>query len=113
MIARLAAVALIAVLIGSMTLPSLAAQDKQKAQQNVQGTVVDISKDKSTITVRTGTATRLVSWDSNTKFLYGHSKDAKAGSIGAVKESFYISCAASLDAKKSLTASECVYRETK
>jgi hypothetical protein len=107
------AVASVAVLAGSVALPNLSAQDKPKARQNVQGTVVDISKDKSMITIRSGTATRLVAWDSSTKFLYGHSKDAKPGSVSQVKETWYISCAASLNAKKDLTASECVYRETK
>jgi hypothetical protein len=107
------AAASIAVLAGSITLPNLSAQDKPKARQNVQGTVVDISKDKSVITIRSGTATRLVGYDSNTKFLYGHSQEAKPGSVSQVKENFYISCAASFNAKKDLTATECVYRETK
>jgi hypothetical protein len=108
----------IVVLAGSVTLPNLTAQEKPKAEkaagQNVQGTVVDISKDKSMITIRTSTsATRLVGYNASTKFVYGHSNDSKPGSIGQIKESFYISCAAGFNAKKELTASECVYRESK
>jgi hypothetical protein len=118
--ARFAGVAALSVVVlsGSVTLPNLSAQEKAKAEkaagQNVQGTVVDVSKDKSTITIRTGTsATRLVGYNPSTKFLYGHSNDNKPGSVAQVKESFYISCIAGVDSKKELTATECVYRETK
>src|SRR5262249_22357507 len=93
----------IVVLAGSVTLPNLYAQDKPKTT-NIQGIVHDISKDKSVITVRNGTITRLVGYDSNTKFLYGHSKDAKPGSISQVKGTFYISCAVPANAKQGLTA---------
>ena len=108
----------IAVLMGSVSLPNLRAQDKKAqktavAQQNVQGTVQDISKDKSMITVRNGTATRMVAYNASTKFLYGHSNDSKPGSVAQLKTSNYISCVAAMDAKKELLASECVYRETK
>ena len=113
--AALAAVSIV-VLGGSLMLPNLVAQEKSKADkggQNIQGTVVDISKDKSTITIRSGSATRLVAWNANTKFLYGHSKDNKPGSVEQLKASFYIDCVAGFDAKKELTARECVYRETR
>src|SRR5215471_715070 len=113
--AGLAAVSIV-ILAGSVVMPNLVAQEKQKASgggQNIQGTVVDISKDKSTITIRTGSATRLVAWNSNTKFLYGHSRDNKPGSVEQLKASFYIDCVAGFDARKELTARECVYRETR
>jgi hypothetical protein len=113
--AGLAAVSFV-VLAGSLMMPNLVAQEKTKAVtggQNIQGTVVDISKDKSTITIRSGSATRLVAWNSNTKFLYGHSKDNKPGSVEQLKATFYIDCVAGFDAKKELTARECVYRETR
>ena len=117
MSARLAGLAVsIVVLAGSVMMPNLGAQEKTKAVtggQNIKGTVVDISKDKSTITIRSGSATRLVAWNSNTKFLYGHSKDNKPGSVGQLKESFYIDCVAGFDTKKELTARTCVYRETR
>lgn len=114
-LAGLAALSIV-VLAGSVMLPNLAAQEKAKVDkggQNIQGTVVDISKDKSMITIRTASSTRLVGWNSSTKFLYGHSKDNKPGSVEQLKASFYIDCVAGFDAKKELTARECVYRETR
>ena len=110
------AVVSIVVLAGSLMVPNVAAQDKStvsKGGQNIQGTVVDISKDKSTITIRSGSSTRLVGWNANTKFLYGHSRDNKPGSVEQLKATFYIDCVAGFDAKKELTARECVYRETR
>jgi hypothetical protein len=118
MSARLIGVAavLIVILAGSMTLPNLVAQDKSqvsKGGQNIQGTVVDISKDKSIITIRGRSSTWLVGFDSNTKFLYGHSRDNKPGSVDQLKESFYIDCVAGVDNKKAFTARACVYREAR
>jgi hypothetical protein len=112
--AALAAVSIV-VLAGSVMMPNLAAQEKSKDKggQNIQGTVVDISKDKSIITIRSGSATRLVAWNASTRFLYGHSKDNKPGSVEQLKATFYIDCVAGFDAKKELTARECVYRETR
>jgi hypothetical protein len=116
---------LIAVLVGSFSLPNLIAQDKAKAQKadkakgdekkaNVQGTITNISKETSTITVRTsGTVTRPVVYNPNTQFLYGHSDAAKPGSLAQVKVSNYISCAGTFDSKAQLMASQCVYRESK
>ena len=116
----------IAVLVGLSSMPNLTAQGKaQKAQKadkaqgqpvkaNIQGTVQNISKDKSTITVRTsGTVTRLVVYNPQTKFLYGHSDSNKPGTLAQVKESNFISCVGTFDAKTQLIANECVYRETK
>jgi len=115
----------IAVLVG-LTMPNLAAQEKaQKAQKadkadkgekaNVQGTVQNMSKDTSTITVRTGTGqvTRQVIYDAKTKFLFGHSDNNKPGAVAQVKESNYISCVGTFNEKSQLMATECVYRETK
>jgi hypothetical protein len=102
----------IAVFGGSVTLPKLAAQDKKVQLVNIQGSVMDILSDKSTITIRTGTSTRQVAYDAHTKFLYGHSNDAKPGAVDQVKKSFYIACAVPADSKD-LLATQCVYRETK
>jgi hypothetical protein len=101
----------IAVLAGSVSLPTLLAQAKAKSEGNIQGTVVDIGHEKSTITVKYGGGIRLISFNANTKFFYGHSNAAKPGSVSQVKESFYISC--TLADAKSWTAGECVYRESK
>ena len=117
----------IAVLLGLISMPNVAAQEKaQKAQKadktekagekaNVQGTVQNMSKDTSTITVRTGTGqvTRQVIYDAKTKFLYGHSDNNKPGAVAQVKESNYISCVGTYNEKSQLMATECVYRESK
>jgi len=119
----------IAVLLGLISMPNVAAQEKaQKAQKadkadkkgaaekaNVQGTVQNMSKETSTITVRTGTGqvTRQVMYDAKTKFLYGHSDNNKPGAVAQVKESNYISCVGAFNDKSQLMATECVYRESK
>jgi hypothetical protein len=119
----------VVLLVSSISMPDLMAQGKaekaqkgEKAQKadkaqekaNIQGTVQNISKDTSTITVRTtGTVTRLVVYNPSTKFLYGHSDANKPGSVAQLKDSNYISCAGTFDAKNQLMATECVYRETK
>ena len=120
----------IAVLLGLISMPNVAAQEKaQKAQKadkadktekkgekaNVQGTVQNMSKDTSTITVRTGTGqvTRQVVYDAKTKFLFGHSDNNKPGAVAQVKESNYISCVGTYNDKSQLMATECVYRESK
>jgi hypothetical protein len=111
-LAHVALAASIAVFAGSVSVPKLAAQDKKAQLVDVQGSVADIFKDKSIISIQTGSLTRQVGYDSHTKFFYGHSKEAKPGDISAVKKSFYISCVVPADSKNML-ATECVYRETK
>ena len=88
----------LAVLLGLTSMPNVFAQEKaQKAEKakkadkaqkapekaNIQGTVQNISKETSTLTVRVGsgtTATRMVVYSPSTKFLLGHSNDNKPGS---------------------------------
>lgn len=110
----------VVVLAGLFSMSNLSAQGKAKADKgkqekaNIQGTVENMSKDASTITVRTsGTATRLVVYNANTKFLFGHSDNNKPGNLSQVKVSNFISCAGTFDSKSQLMATECVYRETK
>ena len=117
----------IAVVLGLISMPDVFAQEKaQKAQKadkaekkgekaNVQGTVQNMSKESSTITVRTGTGqvTRQVIYDAKTKFLYGHSDNNKPGAVAQVKEQNYISCVGTYNDKSQLMATECVYRESK
>lgn len=103
-------------LLAAMTISTVMAQgkaEKKDAEQNVQGTIQAINKSASTITVKAGTATRVVSHNASTKFLYGHSNDAKAGSLAQIKEGYYISCAGAFDSKGQLMAKECVYRESR
>ena len=111
----------IAVVVAMFSMTSFAAQEKKGAapaagKENIQGTVQNMSKETSTITVRVGTggtATRQVVYDAKTKFLYGHSDNNKPGAVASVKDSFYISCAGTFNAKNQLMAQECVYRETR
>jgi hypothetical protein len=54
-----------------------------------------------------------VIYTSDTRFFYGHSTNAKPGSLDQVKESDYISCAGTFNDKVELQAIKCVYREAK
>jgi len=102
------------ILFGLVTAFQLSAQEMPAKQSNVQGTVQNLSKDKMTITVRAGSVNRDVIYSADTKFLYGHSKKNKPGSVDQVKENFYISCSGTYaTGKVQLTATECVYREMK
>ena len=102
-----------AVLLGLV--PVVVAQgNQQKAapqQSNIQGVVQMINTNTSTITVRIGTTPRQVVYSKDTKFLYGHSDNNKPGALAQVKQSNYISCVGTFDAKNALVAKECVYRE--
>jgi len=107
----------ILIVLGATLTVQLGAQEKKaKAPKmmNIQGTVKMMDKAKSTIGVNVNAMQRDVMYSADTKFLYGHSKDNKPGSVDAVKEGFYISCAGTTEAgKPQLMAKECVYRETK
>ena len=112
----------IAVVVSLFSMTTFAAQEKKGEKKgaaekaNVQGTVQNMSKDTSTITVRVGTgnsATRQVVYDAKTKFLYGHSDSNKPGNVSQMKDSYFVSCAGTFNAKSQLMATECVYRETK
>ena len=118
---------LIGVLLCSFLAFSLAAQDKasKKAKAvNVQGMVTLIKKDTSTITVDTTAVPgafavekkkngvpQQVMYGAGTKFLYGHSDKSTQGSVDKVQQGWYISCSGTLDAKSTLMATDCVYRE--
>ena len=109
---------LIAVLLVSVVTMSVLAQgkkegDKKESQQNIQGTIQTMNKDASTISVRVGTATRVVAHSAKTKFLFGHSNDNKPGSLAPVKEGYYISCSGTFDSKGTLMAQECIYSESR
>ena len=111
----------IAVIVSLFSMTTFAAQEKKGEKKgaaekaNIQGTVQNMSKDTSTITVRvgTGSATRQVVYDAKTKFLYGHSDSAKPGNVSQLKDTYFVSCAGTFNPKNQLMASECVYRETK
>lgn len=91
---------------------NLAAKDKAPKMSNVQGRVQMMNKDTSTITVQKGNVQRAVIYSAATKFLAGHSKSSKPGSVDEVKNGNYISCIGDFNAAK-LTAKECIYRDAK
>jgi hypothetical protein len=112
--------------VGFLSIPNLAAQDKaQKAEKaadkkgaekaNIQGTIQNMSKETSTITVRvgSGTVTRQVVYSPSTKWMVGHSNDNKPGALAQVKVTNFISCVGTFDAKSQLLADQCIYREGK
>ena len=101
------------VLLMLVVATSLFAADKPPKLTNVQGRIQMLDKTASSITVDAKGVMRKVLYDSDTKFLYGHSKNSKPGSAEQLKESEYISCAGTYDDKTVLRAKECVYRETR
>ena len=118
---------LLGALLGSLLAFSLAAQDKAATKAktvNVQGKVTSVKKDTSTITVdasavpgayvvqsKKSSVPQQVMYGTQTKFLYGHSDKNTPGSVDKVKQGWYISCSGTLDAKSTLMATDCVYRE--
>jgi len=108
-----------------LSIPNLAGQapkgekaaDKKGAEKkaNIQGTIQNMSKETSTISVRvgSGTVTRQVVYSPSTKWLVGHSNDNKPGALAQVKVTNFISCVGTFDAKSQLMADQCIYREGK
>jgi hypothetical protein len=89
-----------------------AAADKTAKPSNLQGTVKMVDKNNSTMRIARGNADREIVYTADTKFMYGHSKSNKAGSVDQVKEGDYISCSGTFTGVK-LNATECIYREAK
>src|ERR1051326_4090381 len=107
--------AVLGILMGVVLAFSLGAKDKApKAAKaiNVQGRVQMIDKNTSAITVQKGNIKKVVVYSGDTKFMYGHSKNNKPGTMDQVKEGWYISCSGPVNDKMQLMAKECVYRET-
>ena len=90
----------------------LGAQEKKEKTVNYQGSVQGVNKSTSMIMIKEGDVVRNVMFSASTKFLYGHSKDNKPGSLDQVKDGNYISCAGTMDGNH-VMAKECVYREAK
>src|SRR5262245_21163203 len=87
---------------------------KAPKMANIQGNVQMIDKGTMTISVRTSNAKKDVIYSADTKFLAGHSKDNKPGTVDEVKDNFFISCTGTYaTGKVRLMAKECVYRATK
>jgi len=103
-----------AALLTLLLAANVVAADKPPKMMNLQGSVQMFDKNATSITVVTkGGVKRKVIYSSDTKFLYGHSKNSKPGFSDQVKESSYISCAGTYNDKMELKATECICREAK
>ena len=90
------------------------AKDKDPKAQNLQGKVQMMNPDNSTVTVeQKGGVRRQVLYSGETKFLLGHSKNAKPGGLDGIREGSYISCNGAFNDRVQLVAKECVYRDAK
>ena len=81
----------------------------------VSGNVMNMSKDKSEITIRSGTAGRVVEYTSATAFTAGSVSNAKAGtpaSFNDVNVGNYLTCVGPWDGVK-LAATNCTIRPAK
>src|SRR5690349_17403863 len=90
----------------------LAAADKAG---RLSGSVVNMSKDKSEITIQAGTAGRVVEYTRATTFTAGSPSNAKAAaaaSAGDVNVGNYLTCVGAWDGVK-LAATNCTIRPSK
>lgn len=81
----------------------------------LSGSVVNVSKDKSEITVRQGTASRIVEFSGATNFTAGsttNSKVAAPASSNDVNAGNYLTCVGTWDGVK-LAAKNCTVRPSK
>src|SRR5215469_7877621 len=81
----------------------------------LSGSVMNVSNDKSEITIRYGTAGRVVEYNSATTFTRGSASDAKAAaraSSNDVAPGNYLTCVGSWDGVK-LAATNCTIRPSK
>ena len=99
------------VLVGGAIGPAGAADKKAKEGQ-ITGKVHMIERDKSTIVVSKGVIQRQVTYNSDTKWMYGTQASNKPGSLDELKENWYINCKGTFDGVK-LVASACRFRESK
>jgi len=99
------------VVIGMAIGPGRAA-DKKTMEGQVTGRVHMIEKDKSTIVVMKGTTQRRVTYNSDTKWMYGTQTNNKPSSLDDLKENWYVNCKGTFDGVK-LAASACRFRESK
>jgi hypothetical protein len=81
----------------------------------LSGSVMNLSKDKSEITIRSGTAGRVIEYTSATTFTAGSISNAKAGtpaSFNDVDVGNYLTCVGAWDGVK-LAATNCTIRPAK
>ncbi len=95
-----------------LTIGPAGAADKKAKEGQITGKVHMIEKDKSTIVVSKGVIQRQVTYNSDTKWMYGTHASNKPGSLDELKENWYINCKGTFDGVK-LVASACRFRESK
>lgn len=84
-------------------------------QGRLSGSVINLSKDKSEITVQQGTSGRVVEYTSATAFTAGsatNTKEAKPASADNVNVGNYLTCVGAWDGVK-LAATNCTIRPSK
>jgi hypothetical protein len=99
----------------AVTFSSSSSADTQKAKKGrLSGNVRTVDKDKTEVTLRRGTADRIVIVGSNTKFNMQSGTSAKTipTSIDEVKGSNYLTCTGTWDGAK-LAATNCTISPTK
>ena len=99
----------------AVTFSSSSSADTQKAKKGrLSGNVRTVDKDKTEVTLRRGTADRIVIVGSNTKFNMQSGTSAKTipTSIDEVKGSNYLTCTGTWDGVK-LAATNCTISPTK
>ena len=103
----------VAGIVLSLALVAQAAADGK--QGRLSGNVMNISKDKSEIVIRYGTAGRVVEYNSATAFTAGavaNSKTTSPASFDDVALGTYLTCVGSWDGVK-LAATKCTVRPAK
>jgi hypothetical protein len=81
----------------------------------LSGSVMNMSKDKSEITIRYGTAGRVVEFNNATTFKSGSASNAKAAALASVNDvnvGNYLTCVGAWDGVK-LAATNCTIRPSK
>jgi hypothetical protein len=94
-----------------LTVGPAAAAEKKAKQDQLNGTVRLMNKDKSTITVRKGNVERQIVYNADTKFVLGTANNNKPSSVDELKEGWYVHCFGAFDGNK-LNAKSCRFRET-
>lgn len=98
-----------------LSLALVAALSAAEKQGRLSGSVVNLSKDKSEITIGAGTAGRIVEYTAATTFTEGSPSDSKAAAAAKAKDvnlGNYLTCVGSWDGVK-LAATNCTIRPSK
>ena len=106
----------IPVVVGSvLTLALVASLSAAEKQGRLSGSVINLSKDRSEITVGAGTAGRVVEYTAATTFTAGSPSNSKAAAPATANDvglGNYLTCVGSWDGVK-LAATNCTIRPSK